>query len=197
MKQMLKRAAVLLALSVAVNSMAQEEWQAWRQTFSGWGVGAASDTFMGGSSAFGFVLDYELALPHRFAAFVNYREMEYESDGLDYTMQTDLETDGELSGLSFGGRFYPIIRQGFQVYCEGGYGLWNMEEDDYRNGIFDGHYDYDADVVLLGVGVRVPLFDLPLDLMANLQLGYLWWDEAWGTDDDLYLAAGMGLGLHF
>jgi hypothetical protein len=72
-----------------------------------------------------------------------------------------------------------------------------MEEDDYRNGFFDERSDYDADVVLLGVGVRVPIFDLPLDLMANVLLGYLWWDEAWGTDDDLYLAAGLGLGLHF
>jgi hypothetical protein len=197
MKRVIGLAAACVVISCAMISMADEAWPVWRHTVSGSGIFAASDTFMGGSSAFGMVLEYELTLPQQFAAFVNYREMEYESDGWDYTMQTRLKTEGDLSGLSFGGRYYPINTPRFQVYGEGGYGSWSMDEDDYRNGAFDRHNEYDANVILLGVGIRAPLFDLPLDLMANVVVGYLWWDEEWGTDDDLYLAAGLGLGLRF
>lgn len=191
-------AAVCLA---AVGAGAAEEtaWKPWEHRVTAGGLAAFSQTFQGGSSAFGYVVDYELSLPRCFSLFANYRAVNYESDGWDYTMTTVLETEGTLDGLTFGGRYTPgLSLQRIRPYVEAGFGLWNLEEDDYRNFVFDDHNKYDANAILLGGGARVRIFDLPLDLVASATLAYLWWDDdLTGGDDDLYIAFGLGLSAKF
>lgn len=191
-------AAACATLAMAVTtSLAEGEWKPWRSSISGGGTFGLSDTAFSDSTASGFFVDYELSLPHNFGLFVNYRAMDYESSGWDYIRTTRLRTEGELEGVTAGGRYYPYAGRHARVYVELGYGLWDLSEDNFRNGMFDEHDDFDANIVMLGGGVRVPLFDSPLELLFNVGWGYLWWDTEHYSDDDLYATFGVGVGLTF